>query len=251
MSPNTHPHPIQFRVAAYNVQVGRCATPEEIGRALAPFDLDIVCFSEAPAGDWTQRAGAILDMPHTVQGKYPTAGHDDKFKTIASKMPLFDTEEILMADTLHTVTKAKTEIQNQTIAIYSVHFPFGWRDQAHIDETTGKITAFVDYLREQPAEEIAVIMGDFNFEPSNTKIKNIYHEMFINIGLDISWRDLNIDISKHCTCRLDAPDEERLGHVIDHIMYDPQKIKAVDGDIITLSPPLSDHQPIWAHLQLQ
>ena len=241
---------IQFKVAAYNVRVGRNASPEEIGTALKPYDLDILCFSEAPAGDWTKRAGAVLGMAYIVIGKYSTAGHVDKYKTIASKTPLYGYEEILMADTLHTVTRAMTKINGRAITIYSVHFPVGWRDQAHIDETTNKVTAFINDLNKRPADEMPVVMGDFNFVPSSPD-SSTYHDMFVEIGLDMSWKDLKMDLSKRYTCRLSRPESERNGHVIDHIMYNPQQIKAVDGDIIELEKPLSDHKPVWALLELK
>ena len=69
--------------------------------------------------------------------------------------------------------------------------------------------------------------------------------MFIDIGLDVSWRDLKIDVTGRNTSRVFKPEEERIGHVIDHIMYDPRKIKAVDGGIIELDKPLSDHKPVF------
>ena len=247
----TQEDPIQLKVAAYNVRVGRNASPEEIGQALKPYDLDIVGFSEAPGGDWTKRAGAVLGLEHIVVGRYTTAGHDDKYKSIASRIPLSGYEEILMADTLHTVTRAIAQVKDKTVAIYSIHFPYGWRDQAHIDETTGKVTAFVNDLKNRPAEEVAIVMGDFNFVPSNSDTSNLYHEMFIDIGLDVSWRDLNIDLSTRNTSRLFKPKVERVGHVIDHIMYDRSKVKAIDGNIIELEKPLSDHKPVWAHLELR
>lgn len=242
---------IQFKVAAYNVRVGRNATPEEIGAALKSYDLDVICFSEAPAGEWTKKAGAVLGMEHVVIGRYSTAGHVDKYKTIASKTPLYGYEEILMADTLHTVTRAVTKIKGRAIAIHSVHFPKGWRDQAHIDETTGKVSAFIENLKKRPKEEIAVVMGDFNFVPSTPKNKSLYHDMFIDIGLDVSWRDLEIDVTKRNTSRIFKPEKERIGHVIDHILYNPEKVKAVDGEIVELKNPLSDHKPVWALLELK
>jgi len=159
----------QIKVAAYNVEVSRSATAEEIGETLKRHNFDIVTFSEAPGGDWTKQVGQVLGLNHIVVGKYTTAGHRDKYKTIASRTPLYDYEEILMADTLHTVTQAKTKIDGHEFVIYSVHFPFGWRDQAHIDETTGKITAFVDHLKDKQNQEISLVMGDFNFIPSNSK----------------------------------------------------------------------------------
>ncbi len=130
---------VSFNIAAYNVEFGKMASPQEFGEMLKAYDLDIVCFSEAPGGEWTNKVGDIIKMKHAVVGKYSTAGHIDKYKTIASKTPLYDVEEILMTDTLHTVTKAKTKVKGVEITVYSVHFPFGWRDQAHIDETTAKI----------------------------------------------------------------------------------------------------------------
>jgi exonuclease III len=236
-------------VAAFNVRVSRNATPQEIGEALRPYDLDIVCFSEAPGGDWTREAAEVLGMENVVVGRYTTAGHVDKYKTIASRTPLYGYEEILMADTLHTVTRALTRAGNKEIAVYSVHFPSGWRDQAHIDETTGKIRAFIDYLRERTETETALVMGDFNFVPSNPDSMNMYHQMFVDIGLDISWRDLGIDLSQRNTARIFKPEEERPGHVIDHIMYDPEEMTAIDGGIIELEKPLSDHKPVWALLE--
>lgn len=243
--------PIQIKVAAYNVEVSKSATPEEIGEAFIPFDLDIICFSEAPAGDWTERAGKVLGMDHVLVGRYSTAGHVDKYKTIASKTPLYGYEEILMADTLHTVTRALTRISGKEIAIYSVHFPFGWRDQAHIDETTGKITAFVDYLKEKQANEISVVMGDFNFIPTRPDYSSMYYEMFVDIGLDVSWKDLGIDVTMRNTHNAFDPEDEGNGSVIDHIMYSPEKVKALDGDIFEMEKPLSDHKPVWALLELK
>ena len=243
--------PVQFSIAAYNVQVGRNASAREIGEALKPYELDIICFSEAPGGDWTKKAGAVLGLKHVVIGKYTTAGHTDKYKTIASRTPLYGYEEILMADTLHTVTKALTKIDQTEFAIYSVHFPFGWRDQAHIDETTGKVTAFVDYLKAQEKDQLAVVAGDFNFISSVPEKRNMYHDLFLDIGMVMSWKDLKIDLSRRHTNKANKPSSEEEKKVIDHIMYPANLIKALDGEIIEMKHHLSDHKPVWALLQLQ
>jgi len=42
---------VQLRVAAYNVEVSRSATAQEIGLMLKAYDLDVVSFSEAPEGN--------------------------------------------------------------------------------------------------------------------------------------------------------------------------------------------------------
>ena len=48
---------IHVRVAAYNVEFGKNASPEEIGRMFKPYNLDIIGFNEVPDGDWTARVG--------------------------------------------------------------------------------------------------------------------------------------------------------------------------------------------------
>jgi maltose 6'-phosphate phosphatase len=240
----------QFKVAAYNVEVSHSATAGQIGEALKAYNFDVVSFSEAPGGNWTKQVGKMLGLNYVVIGKYPTAGHKDKYKTIASRTPLYDYEEILMADTLHTVTSAKTKIDGKEIAIYSVHFPFGWRDQAHIDETTGKVTALVDYLKVRQKDEISVVMGDFNFIKTHPKFTSPYYEMMVNIGLDVSWTDLGIDVTHLNTHNAFKPGEEDTG-VIDHIMYNGKKVRAIDGQIIEMKKPLADHKPVWALLELK
>lgn len=242
---------IHLKVAAYNVEFSSVGTSREIGEALKSFDFDAVAFSEAPGGNWTKETATVMGMKHTVTGRYSTAGHKDKYKTIASKTPLYGYEEIFMTDTLHTVTKVLTKIGDMEIALYAVHFPFGWRDQAHIDETTAKISSFAEYLKARQGDECSVVMGDFNFIPTNPGQSSMYHEMFKAFGLDVSWNDLEIDVTRRNTYNaLDSLDEGN-GQVIDHIMYNPEKVMATDGGIIEMENPLSDHKPVWALLELR
>ncbi|MCM4170879.1 endonuclease/exonuclease/phosphatase family protein [Arenibacter sp. TNZ] len=242
---------IKLNVAAYNVEFSDKGTAEEIGELLKPFNFDVVCFSEAPGGNWTKKVGSVMGLNHVIVGKYPTAGHKDKYKTIASRTPLSGYEEVLMADTLHTVTRAITIVNDKEIALYSVHFPFGWRDQAHIDETTGKVTAFVDYLKERQTKEVSILMGDFNFLLSTEDYRSPYYEMFVDIGMVASWRDLNIDVIPLGSMVKFEQGKHKAGGVIDHIMYPRNKVKAIDGNIIEMVQPLSDHKPVWALLQIK
>ncbi|MBC8768548.1 endonuclease/exonuclease/phosphatase family protein [Arenibacter sp. BSSL-BM3] len=253
---NQEQHPsknnqIQLNVAAYNVEFSDKGTAEEIGAFLKPYNFDVVCFSEAPGGDWTAKVGAIMGLNHVIVGKYPTAGHLDKYKTIASRMPLSGYEEVLMADTLHTVTRATTIVNDKVMALYSVHFPFGWRDQAHIDETTAKVTAFVDYLKARQTKEVSILMGDFNFVLSTQDYRSPYYEMFVDLGMVASWRDLNIDVTRLGSMVKFEPGKNKAGGVIDHIIYPRDKVKAIDGQIIEMEAPLSDHKPVWALLEIK
>lgn len=242
---------LRLKVAAYNVEFSDKGSAEQIASMMKPYDFDVVCFSEAPGGKWTQEVAAALGMKYSVVGKYSTAGHKDKYKTIVSKTPLEAYEEVLMADTLHTATKAVTRIGQRKIAIYAVHFPFGWRDQAHIDETTGKITSFVNQVKAAQSKEIALVMGDFNFILSTPDYKSMYYEMFVDIGLDVSWKNIGIDVTKLSSMvGASRRDTTGKGRVIDHIMYPTDRVRAIKGEIIELDKPLSDHKPVWALLEI-
>lgn len=242
---------IQIKVAAYNVEFSKNASAIKIGEALKGYNFDVVCFSEAPGGDWTKEVGSVMGLNHIMLGKYSTAGHKDKYKTIASRIPLYDYEEVLMADTLHSATRAKMKVNDTEFVIYSVHFPFATKGQAHYDETNNKIQTFVNYLKERQNKELAIVAGDFNFIPTNAHTVNQYHEMFTDVGLDVSWKELGIDCTKLNTHNALKPEENGSGKVIDHIMYHPTKISAMDGNILEMEKHLSDHKLVWALLALK
>ena len=69
--------------------------------------------------------------------------------------------------------------------------------------------------------------------------------------MEASGRDLGTDLSDRWSCGLFKPAVERAGYVIDHIVYRPSQIRAIEGDIIELPEPMSDHNPVWAHLALK
>ena len=58
-----------LRVAAYNVEFGRSATPEHIGALFKEYNLDIITLNEVPNGKWTQRVGDVLGMKFCL-GRY-------------------------------------------------------------------------------------------------------------------------------------------------------------------------------------
>jgi maltose 6'-phosphate phosphatase len=115
---------IPVRVASYNVEFGKSATPEQIGEMFKPYKLDIIGFDEAPDGDWTGRVGKVLGMPYSFAGKISSANHRDKYKTILSKTPLEGTEEHKLTGrgwTPASVVRAVTEIDGVPIAFYSTY----------------------------------------------------------------------------------------------------------------------------------
>ena len=115
--------PVQIKVAAYNVEYSKKGSAREIGEALKPYQFDIVCFSEAPGGSWTKEVGAVMGLDHVVVGKYSTAGHDDKFKTIASRTPLTNYEEVLMANKIVAVNCRFVKKTKATDVMMRVYYP--------------------------------------------------------------------------------------------------------------------------------
>lgn len=244
---------IQIKVAAYNVEFSKNATALEIGEALKSHNFDVVCFSEAPGGNWTKEVGSAMGLDYFVLGKYSTAGHKDKYKTIVSRMPLYDDKEVLMGDTLHSATSAKLKIHDTEMVIYNVHFPFAPKGQSQevIDKVSHKIKTLVNYLKEQQGKELSVVAGDFNFIPTNADSLSPYHHLFKEIGLDLSWEELEIDCTQRNTHNALIPEDHGSGKVIDHIMYNTKKMKAVEGNILEMEKHLSDHKLVWALLEVQ
>ncbi len=234
---------VQLKEATFNVASGENASATEIGEALKPYDFDIVCFTDAPCGDWTKKVANILGLKYYVVGQYSTAGQKNKYKSIVSKTPLFDEEEILMYnDTLYTATKARTTVGGKKIAVYAVDLPFEWKDADDVRSITQEIDDFAFYLKSKQQDEISIVMGDFNFT-----LESLHYQMFNYVGLQSYWEDLPWHASQFSS----EVTNDLKGQVIDHIMYNPEKVRALDGLVIEMRKPLSDHKPVWALLQLK
>jgi hypothetical protein len=114
--------PLTVRVASYNVEFGKSATPEQIGEMFKPYKLDIIGFDEAPDGGWTARVGKVLGMEHSYVGKISSANHKDKYKSILSRTSLEGTtEHELRVERRRcwnpaSVVRAVTEIDGVSIA---------------------------------------------------------------------------------------------------------------------------------------
>ena len=67
-------------------------------------------------------------------------------------------------------------------------------------------------------------------------------------GYKPTWEDLQIDTFKTFTYNALKPEQPNAG-VIDHIFYNNlPRTKVIDGGIIELKKPLSDHKPVWAEI---
>ena len=230
--------PIKVRVASYNVEFSRNATPEQIGEIFKPYRFDVIGFDEAPAGDWTARVGEVLGMRHTFVGKISSANHKDKYKTILSRTPLEGTEEYKLTGrgwNPASVVRAVTKIDGISFAFYSLHI-------CKSDATNGHAHHLATKVLPKERTERVIVVGDFNNKIGDAAMRTIE-----KVGFRPTWNDLQMDVSKEFTYNAQDP-KKNLG-VIDHILFNTSAgAHASNGGIIELNKPLSDHKPIWAEI---
>ncbi|NNC89977.1 MAG: endonuclease/exonuclease/phosphatase family protein, partial [Akkermansiaceae bacterium] len=230
--------PIKVRVASYNVEFGKSATPEQIGEMFKPYKLDIIGFDEAPDGNWTARVGKVLGMKYNYVGKISSANHKNKYKTILSRTPLEGTEEHELTGrgwNPASVVRAVTQIDGVSVAFYSLHICKSGANDGHAHSLATKV------LPEEATGRV-IVVGDYNNNIGDAAMKTVE-----GAGFRATWNDLKIDVSKAFTYNAQNP-KENLG-VIDHILYSNLPgAEATDGGIIELKDPLSDHKPIWAEI---
>ena len=228
---------IAVRVAAYNVKTGSSAYPEQIGQMFKPYKLDIVGFSEAPDGDWTARVGEVLGMKYSYVGSVSSAHHYEKYKTILSRTPLTNTNEFILEAkrgwSPASSVKAETTIRGVPVSFHSLHIA------ASEGKPEGHANLFATEVLPLEKNKRIIVVGDFNNE-----IKDPAMQIILDTGMKHIWADLKIDLSTATT-------KAKLGSkgVIDHILYsNSSSAKVINGGIIDLAIPLSDHHPIWAEI---
>ena len=254
----------KIRFAAYNVLFGLWAKPKSIGEMFKQYDLDVICFSEVPNGDWTARVGQVLGMNHVHVGKVSSANHMNKYKSILCRFPLFDKGEIIINAKgwkPASLVSAKVNIRGVPLMIYSTHIP----GQLEIE---GSAAAFITKnLISIPASENLFILGDFNNLLNEGALKP-----FNEVGVKSIWKELSIDSGKFSTHKhIESGNESG---VIDHIFFKTKtlKVSVTSGGIIynahnppeaelqmnrykkewvKYGKPLSDHRPIWAEFMFR
>jgi maltose 6'-phosphate phosphatase len=237
--------PIPVRVASYNVEFGKSATPEQIGEMFKPYNLDIIGFDEAPDGDWTARVGKVLGMKYSYVGKISSANHKDKFKSILSRTPFEVTTEHELSVNRGwnpaSAVSAVTKIEGVSIAFYSLHIS-GLKDsRIRNKKNTHAYQLATEVLPKETTGRV-IVVGDFNNNIGDTLMNEIEAS-----GFSPTWQDLKIDTSKEFT--YNALDPKKNHGVIDHILYNTASgATTTNGAIIELETPLSDHKPIWAEI---
>jgi len=237
----------KIRLATYNVQFGKMASPEAVGQMFKKYDLDVIGFCEVPAGDWTSRVGKVLGLKHAYVGKLSSLNYKDKYKSILSRARLANPREIplLPRGSGWSVVAAQTEIRGVPLSVYSLHT--GGRSEGHQKHLAEKV------LPKDAAANI-IMMGDFNAVLGQRRRKrwNGLMDPLTKFGMKATWRDLGIDVDKHFTLSALEPTTSLRNYgVIDHILIGPKsRLRPVRGGIIELAKPLSDHKPVWVELEL-
>jgi len=225
---------IRIRMATWNLEFGKNVAPEQAAKALEPWRFDVVCFNEVPGGDWSAKAAEALGMRNSATGAISSANHKDKYRSILSGSPLSGITEIELSEGLWNPAssfRAETSFGGKRIAIHSLHLNSCQRELLDKALASEKIDA-------------AFAMGDYN-----ARLGSEHMNLLEKAGFRASWRDLDIDLETSFT--YNAYDPKDSEGVIDHILYRASSgAKAVDGGIIEIEKPLSDHKPIWAEFEI-
>lgn len=228
-----------MKIISHNIEFAKSTNPENTARAFAPLQPDAILFNEVPGGDWTARVGAELGMPHSYCGRTSSANHKDKYKSILSRTPLCETREYIVNGigwNPVSVVRAKTTIAGLTIALYALHIP------GYV-ERKGSACDFLarEIMQNEPCSNV-IAGGDYNNLPEDAPLTAM-----ADAGFRSMWPELGID-----TCQLftyNAMDPEKGRVLIDHFFVrSASGIRIVDGGIMELARPLSDHKPIWIEL---
>ncbi|MDO5114384.1 MAG: endonuclease/exonuclease/phosphatase family protein [Planctomycetia bacterium] len=230
-----------LRVACYNVEFSRSATPQQIGEMFRPYPLDVIGFNEVPGGDWTKQVGEVLGMPYCWVGKISSAHHKDKYKSILSRYPLEDCTEVELvvrrgwnpASAVH----ANIHFQGRIVSFYSIHLcnnRLPGEDHA---------TMLVEKTLAHDSASVIVVAGDFNCLRDAPGM-----QCFREAGFQNAWEALSIETEKNFTWN--AQNLQQNEGVIDHILL-RGKAEFADGEILEMDKPLSDHKPIHATLRLR
>jgi endonuclease/exonuclease/phosphatase family metal-dependent hydrolase len=229
---------VSVRVASYNVEFSKSASPEQVGEMFKPYQLDIIGFNEAPDGDWTARVGKVLGMKYSFVGKISSANHKNKYKTILSRTPLEGADEYMLTGkgwNPASAVRASTTVKGISVAFYSLHICRSNAKDGHAYSLASKVLS-------KETEKRIIVVGDYNNQLGDSSLKTIE-----KAGFRATWNDLKIDISREFTYNAQNP-QKKLG-VIDHIFYNKTSgARARKGGIIELKNPLSDHKPVWAQL---
>lgn len=231
--------PMTLRAGTWNLRAGEQGTPEKIGAALKPLELDVVALSETPGGDWPATIGKAVNLPHVFVGSISSANHRNKFKAVLSRWPIVAMDEFELKGAgwqPASAVRVELDVQGQRLAVYSLHLP-------GVNPSNPARGAWEDLADRLAQEKVTatLVMGDFNQQRDDAVLKKLAER-----GWRATWSDLPA-LPSEATTYVGSIGRPR---VIDHVLYRAGAgLVGVEGGIFSEVPPLSDHLPVWAKLQ--
>jgi len=207
-----------IRTMTWNLWWGDLCTPTQVANLIQSLGLDFVGLQEC-SETYANRIGQLTGLTHLAKYK------DCK---LLSRTPFIFVEELPVIG-VHAVT----EIDSHIVSIYNFHIH--WDEQG---DREARI--MVDSLFALDPVPIQIAIGDFNDEHYSTQI-NILEEHMRHCLSDLGWAP-----SQRVTWPAFEFYRGEGAQMIDLILCNKQsKGRMVEGDIINLSPILSDHKPVW------
>lgn len=226
---------------------------------------DVVALNEVPGGDWTDRVAKRAGMAYSYVGIISSADmmgilnangteggyfkgkvpkdiefKPNKFKSILSRKPSTGAREVPISGLgwqPASAVRAETVIKGRPLVIYSLHIA---GDRAKPEGTQAADLAGSILAKETDAD--TVVMGDFNNQLGPVM------DVFETAGFTNLWKATGMDVTKQFS--FSAIKGRPSEGVIDHILFkSPQAAYAIQGGIIELNKPLSDHKPVWGDIR--
>lgn len=219
------PSGIRVRAGSWNLHGGGEGTPTQVAAFVAGLSLDVLALQESPPG----YAAAIAEASEM---KFVA---EDDGRGIVSRYPLDGVSHVSLKNG-RAFTRATAMIDGVLFSIYAVHI--GWNVEGDLQARE----LIDEHLALDPTPHL-LVAGDFNDEKYSSQ-NNILEELLADV-----WTALGLFPGERISWPSTAFDGSEGSQLIDLIFY-RRALPAivVSGDIVNISPVLSDHKPVWAEL---
>ncbi len=223
------PRRIRLKLLSYNVHQGAEASAAVLGRFIQGIGADIVSLQEVPSvqyRDQTARAAG-----------YTNVSRYDRGKAIFSKTAI-DEEEVLPLPFDRSLIRVTTAAGGVKLSIYGVHISWDV-------EGNQQARQIVETILPKDPNARKIFLGDFNDEHLSTQ------NLALESALSDAWTDLGVRPGARTSWPATGWAGSEGHQLIDLLLYHPAGgIFPVSGEVLHLSPVLSDHRPVVFVLEL-
>ncbi|MBZ0254040.1 MAG: endonuclease/exonuclease/phosphatase family protein, partial [Candidatus Methylomirabilis sp.] len=217
---------VALRAASYNLHGGQESGPEAIGAMLGLLNLDFAGLQEVPDAAFAEAIAAAAGFPNVYFG----GGN-----ALLTRAPLADPITVELRAGRGFI-RGTLEVGGVPFSVYDAHV--GWDLEGNFQNRE-----FMDEWIAPDPNPYLVMVGDYNdehFSSQNAILEEALDDVWTLLGLypgeRISWPSLRWDGGEGSQL-IDFVWVRRAAGAI-----------AVAGDVVNLSPVLSDHKPVWAEL---